>query len=302
MLKTMSMKKCYENKEIINKEIPNFGEFSESDNNLNIKNQLISGCDKIIDLIPLKSNPDLFINYNIVQIDENGLCNYDKSNSNNKVIFKVIPENYSPKTPSQDHFLSSDNDKNIGKNDVEIENKDDTIFITNKIDQNINKSITLFSVQYNKKINRYILTSLTDEIYFTLEIWSNKKMYLSNLKRYYVQLSDVVLSIFPNNIDKNITIKILSLNSEEKNKNKYFFDSKNLSIKIGRNDCNININKNSISKVHLIIDYDNIVNKYYIKDNYSTNGSLIILKKGKEIELKDKMFFFLVKQLFTLRR
>lgn len=305
MLKSMSFKNCSENKEINPKDISHFGmlpEKSKSNKNLKIKKSISNENEKIIDLIPVKSNPDLFLNYNMVQIGENGLNSFSKNNNNNKVLFKLTQENIAS---SPAHFSTSDNNINNNKienNDNEDEIKANTLFISNKIDPKLNKSISLFSVQYNKDSKNYILTSLTDEIYFSLEIWSNKNMHLENLKRYYIQLSDIIISILPNNIEKNIKIKILNLDTEDKKKHKYFFDKNNLSIKIGRNNCNININKESISKIHLIIDYDKFVNKYYIRDNYSTNGSLIILKKGKDIELKDKMFFFLGKGLFTLRR
>ena len=82
-----------------------------------------------------------------------------------------------------------------------------------------------------------------------MEIACNKNFYLDDSKRYYIQLSDIIISVLPNNKEKNITIKILNSNKEENKHNKYVFDSSQLPIKIGRNGCNININKNSISKV-----------------------------------------------------
>ena len=264
----------------------------------------------IINLIPLKSIQDLFTNYNVVKIDENGLCdnlNIKKAKFN-KVIFNITTQrDTSLNTPSNTNILSSNNndDKNEiekNKNNGENENNNfDTVYISNKIEPKINKSLSLFCIQYNKTSNNYILTSFTDEIFFALEIWSNKNFYLENSKRYYVQLSDIIISIFPNNIDKNITIKLLNLQSEEKGKNKYILDCNNLPITIGRNGCSININKTSISKVHLLINFDTNRNQFFIRDNFSTNGSLILLKKGKDIKLEDKMFFFLGKEHFMLK-
>ena len=264
----------------------------------------------IINLIPLKSIQDLFTNYNVVKIDENGLCdnlNIKKAKFN-KVIFNITTQrDTSLNTPSNTNILSSNNndDKNEiekNKNNGENENNNfDTVYISNKIEPKINKSLSLFCIQYNKTSNNYILTSFTDEIFFALEIWSNKNFYLENSKRYYVQLSDIIISIFPNNIDKNITIKLLNLQSEEKGKNKYILDCNTLPITIGRNGCSININKTSISKVHLLINFDTNRNQFFIRDNFSTNGSLILLKKGKDIKLEDKMFFFLGKEHFMLK-
>ena len=146
--------------------------------------------------------------------------------------------------------------------------------------------------------NNYILTSLNDDIFFALEIWSNRNLYIKHSKRYYIQMSDIMISLKSNNDDKKITIKIL--NNEVKNK--YIFDFNKAPITIGRNNCSINIEKNSISKVHLIINYDINVNQFFLRDNFSTNGSFVLLKNGKEVTLEDKMFFFLGKEHFILKR
>ena len=140
----------------------------------------------IINLIPLKSIQDLFTNYNVVKIDENGLCdnlNIKKAKFN-KVIFNITTQrDTSLNTPSNTNILSSNNndDKNEiekNKNNGENENNNfDTVYISNKIEPKINKSLSLFCIQYNKTSNNYILTSFTDEIFFALEIWSNKNFY-----------------------------------------------------------------------------------------------------------------------------
>ena len=257
----------------------------------------------------MKNIQDLFINYDIVKIGENGLCNnHSKKNHDNKVIFNLYQENNSP---SNANFLTSDNnEKGNGKDENEKNfiitndnnNKKNIIFVNNKIEPKINKSLSLFSIQYNNSLNNFILTSLTDEIFFSLEIWSNQNFYLEHSKRYYIQIGNIVLSVTPNNLDKNIKIKILNLKNEDKIDKKYCFDINKMPIEIGRNGCSININKDSISKVHLIINFDSSNNKFFIRDNYSTNGSLIILKKGKDVILEDKMFFFLAKENFILKR
>ena len=262
--------------------------------------------EKKIKLIPLKNIPDLFINYNIVEIDENGLCDNLKKLQNNssKVLFNINQDNNSP---SNKNFSTGENNKIENKEirQENIINSNDnneiaTIYINNKIEAKINKSESLFSIEYNNSINRYILTSLVDDIFFALGISSNRNFYLENSKRYYIQISDIIFSLLPNNIDKKITIK--ELTEGEKNKNKIIFEIEKLPINIGRKGCNINLNNISISKVHLIIDYDNNINQFFIRDNYSTNGSLILLKKGKDVQLEDKMFFFLGKEHFILRR
>ena len=264
--------------------------------------------EKTLEIIPLKTIKNLFINYDIIKIDKNGLNNNIKQGQFNKVIFNIYQENNSPQNCN---FLTSDNsdnnniniDKN-GKNEniiINNNNKIDTVFINNKIDPKINKSISLFFIQYNNISNSYILKSLTDEVFFAMEISCNNNFYLEDSKRYYIQINETIISLLPNNSEKNIKIKILNSNNNE-NKNKYSFEYNKLPVKIGRINCNININKNYISKIHLIINFDKNINQFYIRDNNSTNGSLILLKKGKDIKLEDKMFFFLVKEDFILKR
>ena len=218
------------------------------------------------------------------------------------MLFNLAHENNSPLNSNN---LTIINEKNDNKEDNDIINNIidyDSIFVNNKIEPKINKPLPLFSIQYNNSLNKYVLTSLVDEIFFALEIGSNKNFYLDNSQRYYLQLTDTIISLLPNNIDKHIIIKILNIHKEKNDKSKYIFEFNQLPVKIGRTGCNINIHKNYISKIHLIISYDTNINRIFIKDNYSTNGSLILLKKGKEIKLEDKMFFFLVKEHFILVR
>ena len=262
-------------------------------------NNSLTSCfsKKIIDLIPLKSIQDLFTNHSIVKIDENGLC--ENSNKNEikygKVLFNIVIGNNNSQI--NDNYLKLDNKENSN-------NENNTIYLSNKIDPKINKSVSLFSIHYNKMTNNYVLTSFTDEVFFALEIWSNKNLYIEHSKRYYVQMSDIIISLNSNNINKNIKIKILNLKNEDNSgvKNKYIFDFNKVPITIGRNNCSINIEKNSISKVHLIINYDVNTNQFFLRDNFSTNGSFVLLKNGKEINLEDKMFFFLEKVHFILKR
>ena len=254
--------------------------------------------DKIIEIIPLKTIDNLFINYNSVKIDKNGLYNNNiKQKKFNKVIFNIYQENNSPQNCNIVTSHSNDNNNNIINND-----KINNVYVNNKIDPKMNKSISLFSIQYNNITNNYILTSLTDEIFFALQISCNKNFYLDDSKRYYIQLNETIISILPNNNAKIITIKILNINDKGNNNNKYCYDYSKLPITIGRNNCNININKNYISKIHLIIIFDTKLNRFCIRDNNSTNGSLILLKKGKDVKLEDKSFFFLAKEHFILKR
>jgi hypothetical protein len=295
ILKQLAITNCFDNN---NDQSPNTKSHTLGGMINHKSNNSLLSCyhKKIIDLVPLKSIQDLFTNHNIVKIDENGLCESSNKNEINcgKVLFNI---NINENSQINNNYLKLDNKENSN-----VENN--TIYLSNKINPKINKSASIFSIHYNKITNNFILTSFTDDIFFALEIWSNRNLYIEHSKRYYVQLSDIFISLKSNNVDKKITIKILNIKNEENDndvKNKYIFDFNKVPITIGRNNCSINIEKNSISKTHLIINYDVNINQFFLRDNFSTNGSFILLKNGKEVTLADKMFFFLEKEHFTLK-
>ena len=294
ILKPLSITNCFDNN---NDQSPNTKSQGGMINHKSNNSLLSCYHKKIIHLVPLKSIDNLFTNHNIVKIDENGLCDNSNKNEINcgKVLFNLnINEN------SQ---ISNNNLKLYNKENSNGENN--TIYLSNKINPKINKSASIFSIHYNKNTNNYILTSFTDDIFFALEIWSNRNLYIEHSKRYYIQMSDIIISLKSNIVDKKITIKIFNIKNEENDnsvKNKYIFDFNKVPITIGRNNCSINIEKKSISKVHLIINYDINTNLFFLRDNFSTNGSFVLMKNGKEVVLEDKMFFFLEKEHFTLKR
>ena len=230
---TINSTTSIENNEKISKE-----KINTLNKNKCIKNSLIKYSNKkILNLIPLKNISDLFINYNIVKIDENGLCDNVKKSHNNKVIFNISQDNNSPSNGrytistnnnESDKTVTNQNDK---ENNINNEpNNIDTVFVNNKIESTIDKTLSLFSIQYNNLLDKYILTSLVDDIFFALEIGSNKNFYLDDSKRYYIQLSEIIISVLPNNNDKNITIKILNLNKDESKHEKYVFNIEQLPI------------------------------------------------------------------------
>ena len=296
ILKPLSITNCFDNN---NDQSPNIKSHTLGGMINHKSNNSLLSCyhKKIIDLVPLKSIDNLFTNHNIVKIDENGLCENSNKNEINcgKVLFNL---NINENSQISNNYLKLYNKENSN-------GENNTIYLSNKINPKINKSASIFSIHYNKNTNSYILTSFTDDIFFALEIWSNRNLYIEHSKRYYIQMSDIIISLKSNIVDKKITIKIFNIKNEENDnsvKNKYIFDFNKVPITIGRNNCSINIEKISISKVHLIINYDINTNLFFLRDNFSTNGSFVLMKNGKEVALEDKMFFFLEKEHFTLKR
>ena len=84
----------------------------------------------------------------------------------------------------------------------------------------------------------------------------------------------------------------------ENEKNKYTFEIKDLPIKIGREDCSINIPNQSISKIHSYIECEK--GAFWYKNENSKNGSTLILKEEDYIKIKGKMRFKLEGIPFTI--
>ena len=125
----------------------------------------------------------------------------------------------------------------------------------------------------------------------------NNKLNLEYDKDYYLILGSIFLSI---NIKKSLKIKInIQIELENEKSQKYIFEIKDLPIKIGRSNCNINIPKPSVSKLHSSIDYEN--DNFFYKDENSTNGSTLLIKEDDFLKLKGKMNFKLEDIPFTIK-
>ena len=70
-------------------------------------------------------------------------------------------------------------------------------------------------------------------------------------------------------------------------------------IKIGRINCNINIERYSISKIHSFIYFSNGIFSY--KDNKSTNGSSLLIREDDYIKIKGEMNFKLENIPFKIK-
>ena len=128
----------------------------------------------------------------------------------------------------------------------------------------------------------------------------NKPIYFDYDKEYYFILGNVFLSILVKKINdkNNICIKV---ETEEQKAEKLNFENKK-KIVIGRgNNSDVEIDKQCISKFHSTIEYDNIINLYYYKDNNSTNGSTLIIREDDSIIIKGSMYFKLEDTSFIIK-
>ncbi len=119
-------------------------------------------------------------------------------------------------------------------------------------------------------------------------------------KDYYLILGDILLTInVKRSINSNGKMVNIQVETEDEKPQKYSFEEKEVPIKIGRVNCNINISKSSISKLHSIIDFDN--NNFFYKDSQSTNGSTLLIKEDDILKIKGEMNFKLEDISFKIK-
>ena len=167
--------------------------------------------------------------------------------------------------------------------------------IAEKIDKskkNNNSKIFEIFLDTNEKI--YVLHFIHNS--FLLYYKITEKIYLDFDKDYYLIIGKIFMSIKIKNSKKlKINIEIKAQNEKRK---KYTFELKDLPIKIGREECSINIPNQSISKFHSILYYEN--STFWYKDENAKNGSTLVIKEDDYLKLKGKMNFKLEDIPFTI--
>ena len=159
------------------------------------------------------------------------------------------------------------------------------------------RSTRVFKIFYDKNNDEYKFIYLAQSLLLYYQV--ENKFYLIKNKKYYFILSEIILTVFikdDNSEQNKINIKV----ENNKKTNKYSFSQEKTPIKIGRLDCDININLKCLSKLHCIIGYEDKNNCFYFQDNCSTNGSILIVKESDEILIKGKMNFILEKTPFCI--
>ena len=157
-----------------------------------------------------------------------------------------------------------------------------------KIDENENRKITgkVFEIYLNKKDKKYTLYFLHNSLILYYKI---KNDVLLNLdKDYFLILGDIFLTVhIKRNSSNNQKMIHIQADFENEKPKKYVFSPSETPIKIGRVNCQVEIKKPSISKLHSIIDYKN--DNFYYKDCGSTNGSTLLIREDDSLKIKGKM-------------
>ena len=236
--------------------------------NINLKENIFDIKTKIIFF------GDLFSN-DIIEINKFGMKNGLRKKNDGLSIFGIKENN------------------NINLENINIY---DYYFDLGKFEEkNNNLSGIVFEIYINKKTKNYTLYFLHNSLILYYKIHNN--FYFDIDKDYYLILGDIFLSIIvKTNQEKIIYIQTEIENEEPK---KYSFKSKDMPIKIGRVNCQINIKRPSISKLHSIIDfnYDN----FFYKDCGSTNGSTLLIREDDSLKINGEMNFKLEDASFKIK-
>jgi len=210
---------------------------------------------------------DLFSN-DIIEINKYGMKSGLREKHDGLTIFGLKENNDILNSHSCDYYFS----------DIE------------KIDENENenKKITgkVFEIYLNKKDKMYTLYFLHNSLILYYKI---KNDVLLNLdKDYFLILGDIFITVHIKKNNSN-NQKMIHIHAELENikPKKYVFSPNETPIKIGRVNCQVEINKPSISKLHSIIDYKN--DNFYYKDCGSTNGSTLLIREDDSLKIKGKM-------------
>ena len=149
------------------------------------------------------------------------------------------------------------------------------------IDKDDLKGKQIFLIYYDKIRTHYYISNLMKENKF-LYIKIYYEFILKNKQLYYFVFGKIIsLITLKENDDINITIyNKNSLNTE------YTFHIENSPIIIGREKCLIEINNNSISRIHCTIFYHENKGKWYLNDGngkgkHSTHGTWLIINENE---------------------
>ena len=230
--------------------------------------------------IKLILSGDLFLN-KIIEIDKYGMKNSLIKKSNGVTIFGYKNNNIIINEPLYDYYF----DLKIAKKHFQNNN--------NK-EYNAGKVFEIF-LDKNEKI--FVLYFVHNYLFLYYKIDDNLIFDID--KDYYLILGDIFLTInIKKSINPNEKIIIIQVELDEKT-NKYIFEQKDVPIKIGRDNCTINIPNPSISKLHSIIDFSN--DTFVYKDAKSTNGSTLLIKEDDTIKIKGEMNFKLEDISFKIK-
>ena len=236
--------------------------------------------DNIIDVnIKLILTGDLFFN-KIIEIDKFGMKNSLRQKNDGITIFGYKDDHTMSNEPLFDYYL-----------DLKIAKKE-------KSHKRHTRQGEVFEIFLDKKEKVFFLYFMHSSLLLYYKI--NNNIFFDSDKDYYLILGDIFLTInVKKSINSNEKIINIQVEIEDEKPKKYTFEQKEVPIKIGRTNCTINIPKQSISKLHSIIEFSN--DNFVYKDAKSTNGSTLLIKEDDILKIKGEMSFKLEDLSFKIK-
>ena len=182
------------------------------------------------------------------------------------------------------------------------------------------KTITLFTIRYIASMELFEFCSTHNNI--PVELSLDHEYQLRNGYIYNILLGEVcvILRVFKNKNDEDILrIRIQdkidekniidnsnnNLNLSKKQEDTYNFNSSNdiyKYISIGRKNCTINIDNETVSDTHLKIRYSDNSDNFYVIDGESKTGSYLLLNEPfNYLYIKDILSFRLLESKFKIQ-
>ena len=252
-------------------------------------------------------------------------CKVDKESDNLRLDMNSITSSFLKlKDHNLDMILNLDHEKVlklIDQNEqiINIDNKDEEDFSSPKIRKDY-KAITLFTIRYIASMELFEFCSSHNSI--PVELLLDFEYQLRNGYIYNILLGEisVILKVFKNKNDEDIIrIRIQdknddknvmdnsnnNLNLSKKQEDVYNFNSSNVMYKyisIGRKNCTINIDNDTVSDTHLKIRYSDNSDTFSIIDGGSKYGSYLLLNEPfNYLFIKDILSFRLLGSKFNIR-
>ena len=159
----------------------------------------------------------------------------------------------------------------------------------------------VFEIIFNKKKKEYTLYFINPFLYLFYKI--NNFVYFYPGREYFIFVGKIFLSINVENQEKEqiINVQVDNTYENKENQQKYSFSQNKYIITIGRGNCDIMIPEKFISKIHGIIEFSKINQKFYYKDMNSTNGTTLLIKKDDSLRIKGEMNFKLEDVSFRIQ-
>ena len=200
-------------------------------------------------------------------------------------------------------FFGLNNPSNTNTSHVVEDKQQQNINNNTKVDVIINftsktTSRLIFAIYFNRKDSHYYLYNLNTDIKanpYIMQVKINHGYLLKQNSINHFVLGEILISITIGNMISLIELKVHYDRNDKMKIKKYNFNNNNDSIiTIGRSNCIINVNNNTLSKIHCTVYYNKYMNGWCIVDGNgkgikSSHGVWGIVKGGERFRLDNKI-------------